>query len=61
MKEYGDDVVAMMWKPATDAVEAFIGEYMLQAGRTVLRSDEYARTYNIIWSPGRKLYERLFT
>ena len=56
-----DEVVAMMWKPAANDVEAFIGDYLLQAGRGVLSNIDNAMTYNKIWSPGKKLFERLFT
>ena len=55
-----DKIVAMFWKPAKNNTEAFIGEYLLQAERGVLHSKKDAVTYNIIWSPGRRLFEELF-
>ena len=50
---FDDKIVAMMWKPAKNDVEAFIGEYLLQARRRVFSVDYKAYTYNRIWSPGR--------
>ena len=55
-----DEVIAMMWKPAKNDAEAFIGEYLLQTGRGVLSRLKDAETYNKIWSTGRKLFMELF-
>ena len=57
---YGDDVAAMMWKPAKDKASAFIGEYLLQTAQGVLSANKNANTYNKIWSPGKKLFWELF-
>ena len=60
LKDSDDEIIAMMWKPASNDVEAFIGEYLIQARRHVLSSKYGMQTYNKIWSPGRKYFMRLF-
>ncbi len=60
LKGNDDEILAMMWKPAKNNAEAFIGEYLLQTGKGVLSASKRAGTYNQIWSPGRKLFKELF-
>ena len=55
-KDYGDEVAAIMWKPAANKVDAFIDEYTLMRKRGVGLEN---MTYNIIWSPGRKYYGQM--
>ena len=55
-KDYGDEVAAIMWKPAANKVDAFIDEYALMRKRGVGLEN---MTYNKIWSPGRKYYGQM--
>ena len=47
----GDEVVSITWKRANSAREAFVEEYKMQTVRGV----NNARTYNRIWSPGKRI------
>mgnify|MGYP000030065237 CR=1 FL=1 len=53
--KYGDEVTAIMWKSAPDRVSAFIDEYKMMRRNGV----NNLNTYNKIWSPGRKYYEKI--
>lgn len=55
--DYADPVVALRWVEAPDARKAFEWEYLLQQQRGVKHWDPDAKTYNIIFSPGRKYAE----
>ena len=55
-----DEIASMMWKPAANNSDAFINEYLMQLSHGVLSANSKALTYNKIWSPGKKLFERLF-
>ena len=55
--KHSDEVVSIMWKSASDARAAFIDEYLLQKLRGgVLSSNKNLKTYNKIWSPGKRYY-----
>ena len=49
---YNDPVVSMKWEYAPDTQTAFVDEYFKMAVRGVNNPN----TYNIIWSPGRKIF-----
>lgn len=52
----GDEVLSITWKKAANNKEAFITEYLWQHRKNgVLSSNSSAKTYNVIWSPGRML------
>lgn len=51
----GDEVLSITWKRAENAREAFMTEYLWQhRGSGVLSANKNAKTYNKIWSPGRR-------
>jgi hypothetical protein len=50
-----DAPTSIRWKSAPNQIAAFIDEYLMQTKEGVLRSNKTARTYNEIWSPGKKL------
>ena len=52
--KYGDEVVSISWKPARSAQEAFVDEYM----RMTKRGVKNLNTYNKVWSPGRRIYQK---
>ena len=55
--DYQDEVVSIMWKSAPDEKTAFIHEYLMQKKfGGVLSSNPRLRTYNKIWSPGKRYY-----
>ncbi len=58
--KYSDEVVSITWKSAPNKVLAFVEEYALQLKRGVLSSNSAAKTYNKIWSSGKRILERLF-
>ena len=47
-----DSVVSMQWEYAPDTETAFVDEYFKMAVRGVKNQN----TYNLIWSPGRKIF-----
>jgi len=48
------NVSAIIWKPASSAKDAFVAEYLLQ---TVIKlHKDNPKSYNIIWSPGKKYF-----
>ena len=49
---HNDPVVSMKWEYAPDTQTAFVDEYFKMAVRGVNNDN----TYNIIWSPGRKIF-----
>ena len=51
-----DPVVSKHWYPAANDTEAFVDEYFRMAVRGVNNSN----TYNLIWSPGRKIFMTSF-
>ena len=53
-RKYGDEVVSISWKPARSTQEAFVDEYMRMAKRGV----KNLNTYNKVWSPGRRIYQK---
>ena len=53
-RKYGDEVVSISWKPARSAQEAFVDEYM----RMTKRGVKNLNTYNKVWSPGRRIYQK---
>ena len=56
-EKYGDIVTAIRWKSAPNARAAFIDEYLMQKRfGGVLSSNKELRTYNKIWSPGRRYF-----
>ena len=55
--DHSDEVVSIMWRSAPDTRSAFIDEYLLQKLRGgVLSSNKNLKTYNKIWSPGKRYY-----
>ena len=55
--KYGDEVISITWKSAPNNKAAFIDEYLMQKEfGGVLSSNPNLRTYNKIWSPGKKYY-----
>ena len=58
--KYSDEVVSITWKSAPNKALAFVEEYALQLKRGVLSSNSAAKTYNKIWSPGKRILERMF-
>ena len=50
----GDTVVSIKWKASKNHVSAFIEEYALQT----IRGVNNPTTYNKIWSPGKKLFQK---
>jgi hypothetical protein len=48
----GDVVVSINWQKAANNNAAFIDEFIKQCKRGVNNSS----TYNLIWSPGRRLF-----
>ena len=53
---HNDPVVSMKWEYAPDTQTAFVDEYLKMAVRGVNNPN----TYNIIWSPGRKIFINAF-
>ena len=53
--DFGDTVSSIVWAPTSSSKKAFMAEYMLQSIKNVGRSN--SGTYNIIWSPGKKIVE----
>lgn len=49
------DIDAIRWKPSKDTIHAFMEEYALQT----IRKLDPIKTYNKIWSPGKKFYNTL--
>ena len=49
---FGDKAISMHWDSAANATDAIVDEYLKMAVRGVNNPN----TYNIIWSPGRKLF-----
>ena len=49
---YNDPVVSKQWTEAANTQEAFVAEYFKMSVRGVNNSN----TYNLIWSPGRKIF-----
>ena len=52
--KYTDEVVSIIWRSAPNAMEAFIDEFLLQDLSRGGRGVGNMRTYNKIWSPGRR-------
>lgn len=51
----GDEILSITWKKTADDKSAYITEYLWQHRKSgVLKNNPTAKTYNIIWSPGRK-------
>lgn len=55
-KEIIDSVVSIRWKSAPSVREAFIDEYFMQSKRYGKIINDSTRSYNKIWSPGKKYY-----
>jgi len=52
-----DNIKSINWKPAKSESDAFIDEYLRQKEfGGVLSSNKNLKTYNKIWSPGKKYY-----
>ena len=49
---YNDPVGSYIWEPSRDSKAAFVDEYFKMAVRGVNNPN----TYNIIWSPGRRIF-----
>lgn len=57
IKDGTDMVTDIRWKSAPNCREAFIDEYLMQKRfGGVTRSTPKLRTYNKIWSPGKRYY-----
>ena len=50
-----DDISSIIWTPTTSHRSAYVSEYLLQS--TFGLSREYGKSYNKIWSPGRKIFK----
>ena len=55
-RKYNDPVVSTKWEPAVNTKQAFVDEYFKMAVRGVKNEN----TYNLIWSPGRKIFMSQF-
>ena len=49
--------ISISWKSAPDSRTAFIDEYLMQKKQKVKSEPKHGKTYNKIWSPGRRYYE----
>ena len=67
--KYADPVVSIQWKKASNTAQAFLDEYMRMLergivvrskGETLAQSILKSSTYNLIWSPGKKIFGKLF-
>ena len=67
--KYIDPIVSIEWRKAENVKEAFLAEYgrmlergivLRKPGETMAQAIQNAYTYNLIWSPGKKLYEKKF-
>ena len=54
--DYGDEVVSLTWKKASNQRQAFIDEYVSMCKYGGPRSSGNLNTYNQIASPGKKYY-----
>ena len=52
---YKDEVVSISWKAANTTQDAFVDKYMRMTRRGVRNTN----TYNKIWGPWRKIYQKL--
>ena len=50
-------VTAIVWAPTPSKESAFVTEYLLQS--TFGRHRDYKNSYNLIWSPGKKIFRTL--
>ena len=64
-----DPVVSIEWRRAANTQQAFLDEYMRMIKRgivirnrneTLAQSIQKAYTYNLIWSPGKTIYGKMF-
>ena len=64
-----DPVVSIEWRRAANTQQAFLDEYMRRIKRgivirnrneTLAQSIQKAYTYNLIWSPGKTIYGKMF-
>ncbi len=55
---YNDEVVSLTWKKANSTTDAYIDEYLSMKKHGGPQSRGNRRTYNIIESPGKKLFEK---
>ena len=56
-KKYTDRAISISWRPASSTRNAFMDEYR----RMTRVSVKNENTYNHIWSPGRKYYQKVWT
>ena len=54
---HGDKVKAIIWAPVKNDRFAFVAEYLLQNVYTLSKYNN--KSYNHIWSPGKKIFEAL--
>lgn len=50
---FTDDIISIRWKSSKSSRDAFIDEYLMQ--KRLYKSNSF-KTYNKIWSPGRRFY-----
>ena len=64
-----DPVVSIEWRRAANTQQAFLDEYMRMIKRGIVirnrneilaQSIQKAYTYNLIWSPGKTIYGKMF-
>lgn len=58
--QYGDEVISLTWKKASNQRQAFIDEYLSMCKYGGPRSNGNLNTYNQIASPGRNYYYEAF-
>lgn len=58
--DYCDTVVSINWRSAPNTKAAFVDEYLRQLSRGTLSANKAAKTYNKIWSPGKKIIEAMW-
>lgn len=54
---HGDNIKAIIWAPVKNDRLAFVAEYLLQ--NVIIPNKRMERTYNKIWSPGKKFFESI--